>query len=348
MIQSQHIPPNFSSLMKTFILITALLVIAPALKAQYNTAPQLAISQPSPQNFNLTWQSKNNRPYFLEGSPNLATWADASAVVIGNGGAKEITLTNTAPKFFYRLREGAVRPGFNGISMSREDDHTYPQYAVPGVEGNALKVDLGFTINFFGNLYDQCYVNNNGNISFDLPFKIFTPQPLGILATKIVAPFWADVDTRNEVSGVSRFTSGGELVDNRSAFGVTYEDVGYFNRYGDKLNSFQLIIVERYDTGANNFDIEFNYNKVLWDTTTSSEGQSARAGFTNGGTFSLELAGSGIPSTFLDRFAGLIYNSFNSNIPGRYILHVRNGIVEGAFTVDAGPDQTLGENQSGS
>ncbi|MEO5715557.1 MAG: nidogen-like domain-containing protein [Luteolibacter sp.] len=321
----------------------------------------LSIHQIAPDQFQLDWFASYLRPYQLEASPDLLGWVDMGSTVVGTGATNGILVQKTNDKMFFRLREGAIRPGFDGTAMSREDDHTYPQFAVPGVAGNATSVPIGFQINFFGNLYSECYVNNNGNISFESEYGVYTPESLKNLQSKVIAPFWADVDTTNLASNVTKFSSGNETVDGHPSFGVTYKNVGYYSNKGDKLNSFQVILIQRYDTGANNFDIEFNYNRVTWETggysggSNGYGGKSARAGVTNGGAFSAEIAGSGIPSSFLDTILatgapnlgqGLIYKSYNSNIPGRFIFHNRDGSIEGTFTLNAGPDQALTENHS--
>ncbi len=131
-------------------------------------------------------------------------------------------------------------------------------------------------------------------------------------------------------------TYGTGSVDGHAAFGVNWINVGYFYSHTDKLNNFQLILIDRSDTGPGNFDFEFNYDKVQWETGDSSGGTnglggySARAGYSNGsqryGTF-FELAGSAVPGSFLDtnRTTGLIYHRLNSSQPGRYVFSVRNG-----------------------
>src|SRR5207302_546597 len=81
----------------------------------------------------------------------------------------------------------------------------------------------------------------------------------------------------------------------------------------DKLNTFELALINRADTGnPDNFDIEFNYGQVQWDTgsfsggsgglCTATTGTSARAGYANGtglpGTH-YELAGAAVCSALL-------------------------------------------------
>lgn len=218
----------------------------------------------------------------------------------------------------------AVRTGlFNTNTLPRNDD-----------ESTGL-VGLGFTANFFGLDFNQAYVNNNGNITFDSPLSTFTPFNLTSTGRQIIAPFFADVDTRNPSS--SEVTYGTGTVDGRNAFGVNWVNVGYFFSAADKLNSFQLVLIDRSDTGVGNFDIEFNYDKIQWETGDASEGSgglggnSARAGFSNGtgapGTF-FELAGSAVNGAFLDGGPNsLIANTLNSNVDGRYIFTARNGII---------------------
>src|SRR3990167_5470873 len=120
-----------------------------------------------------------------------------------------------------------------------------------------------------------------------------------------------------------------------AAFGVNWIGVGYYPSQTDKLNSFQLIITDRSDTGAGNFDFEFNYDQILWETGSASGGSngfggdSARAGWSNGVSASYEINGSAVNGGLLDSNGGtgLIHNSLNSNTAGQYVFNVRNGTV---------------------
>ncbi|WP_337174623.1 nidogen-like domain-containing protein [Paludisphaera sp.] len=218
----------------------------------------------------------------------------------------------------------AVVPGFNSNTLPRNDD------------GSTGLVSIGFDVNFYGENFSQLYVNNNGNVTFDAALGTFTPFPLTDTARQIIAPFFADVDTRG--SGSAEVTYGAGTFDGRQAFGVNWVDVGYFGSHFDKLNSFQLILVDRSDTGAGNFDIIFNYDQIQWETGDASQGSgglggfSARVGYSNGtgdpGTF-FELPGSAVNGAFLDSnlSTGLIYNSIGSDVDGRYIFNARNGTV---------------------
>lgn len=150
----------------------------------------------------------------------------------------------------------------------------------------------------------------------------------------IITPFFADVDTR--VGNVVTYGPG--AVDGRPAFGATWPGVGCFSTNISVLNFFEVLLIDRSDIAPGDFDIEFNYDSIQWETGQASGGSiicqggaSARVGFSNGtgapGTF-FELPGSGIPGSFLDSnpSTGLIHNSFNSPQLGRYVFSVRSGV----------------------
>lgn len=93
-----------------------------------------------------------------------------------------------------------------------------------------------------------------------------------------------------------------------------------------------MLLVSRDDVAPGDFDIEFNYDQVQWETGGASGGSggeggaSARVGFSNGGDHTYELPGSAFPGSFLDRNpAGLVHGSRSSDVPGRYVFHIRNG-----------------------
>jgi hypothetical protein len=234
----------------------------------------------------------------------------------------------------------AVIPGFITTSDGRNDDGTYtlPSGCTNPSNGGtcaASLVPVGFSINFYGVTFSSLYINTNGNITLDSPLATFTPFGLTAANRKIIAPFFADVDTRPAASGVVTFGNG--TFDGHSTFGVNWASVGYFNQHADKLNSFQLLLADRSDTGVGNFDIVFNYDNVLWETGDASGGvggfggSSARVGFSSGtgapGT-SFQLPGSAIPGSLINGGANaLITHSLNSNVLGRYIFEARNGTI---------------------
>lgn len=228
----------------------------------------------------------------------------------------------------------AVRSGFNTNTFAGNDDDSISN------------VNVGFTMDFFGLVQNYVHINNNGNVTFDSVLSTYTPFDLLSTSTQIIAPFFADVDTSNS----AEVTYGSGTVDGHTAFGVNWIDVGYYDAQSDPTNSFQLVLIDRSDIAAGDFDFEFNYDNIEWETGDASEGSnglggySARVGFSNGTDTSLELLGSAVNGAFLNGGSNaLISNSLNSNVAGRYIFNVRNGQVEEppAGVPDSGATATL-------
>jgi hypothetical protein len=200
-------------------------------------------------------------------------------------------------------------------------------------DGSGPLTPLGFNLNFFGRIRGACWVNNNGNITFDQALSTYTPFGLNGTQREIIAAFFSDVDTRG--LGSELVTFGTDSVNGRPAFGANYINVGYYSSHTDKLNSFQIVIIERSDTGAGNFDIEFNYERISWETGDASGGTNgfggvpAAVGWSNGsgqpGT-SFEIEGSLVPGAFLDGSRrGLSRTRLNSTVTGRYVFRGRDG-----------------------
>jgi hypothetical protein len=306
-------------------------------------------------NHQVNWTTEIGYNYLVEVSPDLVAWTDTGIVQAGTGAVVTYGFsTPTEPKLFYRIRvrPGAVRPGFNAFEIPANDDGS----ADPDEDGIPDLIPIGFPINLFGTTWNDCYINNNGNITFEAPKIDYVPDPLRALGFPIIAPFWADVDTRASGSDIVRYSNGVETIDGHPAFGVNWVKVGYFNQYDDKLNSFQLVLINRSDTGTGNFDIEFNYDIILWETGNASGGSNgyggspSRSGLSNGSNQDIELQYSAEtlkqldsnPLTEVPNFiTGLIYRSRNSTVPGRFVFQVRSGQVLGALNVYAGPDQPL-------
>ena len=234
----------------------------------------------------------------------------------------------------------AIVAGFNGTVDGRNDDGTYTTGGcnndTDGGTCSGTLVPIGFNINLYSINSNSLYVNTNGNVTFDYPLSAFSPFGLANVPVQIIAPYFADLDTRNPQSGVVSFGPG--MFQSRNAFGVNWFDVGYYQQQVDKTNSFQLLLVDRTDTGAGNFDIIFNYNRVLFETGDGSHGMdglggdSAYVGFSDGtgnpGTY-VELPGSGVPGSLIDSGTNaLVLNSLNSSVLGRYIFSARGGEIQ--------------------
>lgn len=318
-----------------------------------------------PQNpgHSITWLAEKLRPYQVEMSFDLATWLDFGLAQVRTDGPSALGLLYDPDppvpgRMFFRVREGAIRPHFDSEGLSGHDDD------------DSELATIGFPIRFAGQLWTQLWVNNNGNVTFHEyeGMPDWTPLQLRTFdLCPIIAPFWADVDTRMPPPGHPdpwTVTYGPGTVDGHDAFGVNWVDVGYFEERVDKLNSFQLILINRSSGGmTGDFDIEFNYNQISWDEGDDSNsyedgygsGQSARAGLSDIDGIRMEIFGSGFNWMFLDTIVdatrtdtgvknyvnGLIYRSHRNPVffPGRFMFRFRNGIpLDDHLTVDAGSD----------
>ena len=235
--------------------------------------------------------------------------------------ATALTLLVAAPAF-----AGTVAPGFASIvALGPNDDSATGAIA------------LGFTANYFGNSYANTFISNNGYLTFNNPQGTYTPGGLGAGYTgqPIIAAFFGDVWTYNP-GATTNYGYG--TYNGHAAFGATWDNVSYYSdSSGDKTNTFQILLTDRSDTGAGNFDIYYNYNQIEWETGNASGGAnglggtSAAVGFNAGtgnapGTF-YELAGSRTPGTFLDDGTAPLVNTTNDGVPGQLLFQVRNGGV---------------------
>ncbi len=233
---------------------------------------------------------------------------------------------------------GAIAPGFNTNQFTPANTAGNSASGAPASAAGRCddcyldaSVALGFSANFFGTTYTNAFVNNNGNITFNSGMATFTPFNLYTSGVPIIAPFFADVDTR----GGGAVTAWGTGTYNGfGAFGVTWNGVGYYSFATNPLDYFQVILTDRSDTGAGNFDIYFNYDSMGWESGSASGGSGglggscARAGYSNGNAGqSYELAGSGVCGSFLDGSPTSLAGNSNDGVTGQYEFSVRNGNV---------------------
>ena len=132
------------------------------------------------------------------------------------------------------------------VPFPRNDDGTWPcgpesvsaPVTCPGPEGQTgpEAYPLGFTINFFGTSYSSAYINNNGNITLTHPSE-FTPSSLTTFGSPIIAPFFADVDTRGEESAIVNFGQG--TLDGKKVFVVNWPGVGCYSEVDSVLDIFR-------------------------------------------------------------------------------------------------------------
>jgi len=135
-------------------------------------------------------------------------------------------------------------------------------------------INLGFTFTLYGTAYTQAYINNNGNISFGSAVSTATPTNFpSVSGTPMIAPFWADVDTRGAGSGLVYYVLGS------TSLTVIWNGVGYNNQHSDKVNTFTLTITDGTDAtiGVGN-NVRLSYGDMQWTTGDASGGSSGFGG----------------------------------------------------------------------
>lgn len=212
--------------------------------------------------------------------------------------------------------------GYGTIAMSRNDDGS------SGIVSLTPSFPNG--INFFGTTYTSLYINNNGNVTFKSPVSQFTPDPFPISSLPMIAAYWSDVDTRGSVAATEPAGSNNVYYSFAlpGKFVATWFNVGYYSSHVNKLNSFQIIITDRPDTGLGNADVEFRYNRLEWTTGDASSGSNglggtpAQIGFDAGDLKNFFAHPDSRTAKVLDAI-----NTTNVSIPGVWRFELRAGTV---------------------
>nr|XP_015224274.1 PREDICTED: alpha-tectorin-like [Lepisosteus oculatus] len=199
--------------------------------------------------------------------------------------------------------------------------------ATPRIDdGSSPVVSLAVNIPFFGQIYHQLYVNNNGFITFDTPMSTYVPYRFPARSgIDIIAGFWTDIDDRNNgIISYRQVTSGSVLQQATSdinqyfpliqftarwVFMATWDRVAYYPNSGTET-TFQVVLISdgTYSFVLLNYGIIAATNKVIeagYDTRTSDHH------FV-------------IPGSFQSNITNLMYTS-NVNVPGRWAFRTDSG-----------------------
>ena len=144
-------------------------------------------------------------------------------------------------------------------------DSTFTLAMAPNDDGYTSEILLPFTFTLYGTAYNSCWVNNNGNVTFDYGLYSYTPWGFPSGDNPMLAPFFADVDTRGAGSVWYKIEANRMI--------VIWDHVGYFSYGVDKLNTFELIFSDGTDPliGLGN-NVAFSYADMAWTTGSASGG----------------------------------------------------------------------------
>uniref|UniRef100_A0A669CE63 Uncharacterized protein n=1 Tax=Oreochromis niloticus TaxID=8128 RepID=A0A669CE63_ORENI len=209
------------------------------------------------------------------------------------------------------------------------------------LDGSSPVIPLLHPFIYFGQSYNQIYVNNNGDLTFDAPFWLWIPYRFPAYVSRdIIAPFWTDMDTR--VSGqvyYNQYTSGSvlqqatqdinqyfpELNFNANwVFVATWYEVAYYPTTGTKT-TFQAVLI----SGGQYSFVLMNYGTIAF---TNHPVQAGYDTINSSHHFS-------IPGSFSNNATGQFSNfriSSNVNVPGRWAFRLDHGSRGCTFDVQLG------------
>ncbi|WP_371158185.1 calcium-binding protein [Jannaschia sp. 2305UL9-9] len=156
---------------------------------------------------------------------------------------------------------------------------------LPRADDGSLRLDLsavfGAGLSMFGQTHaaGDVFLNANGTLSFGSAFGAYpTDDPLP--DRTLIAPFWADMDTRLDGEGAE---SGGVWLDvdaGADVVTITWDGVGAYRRDATVANTVQL---QLFDRGGGNLDVVFRYQSIEWVQGTALDDTGARAGIAGPG-----------------------------------------------------------------
>jgi hypothetical protein len=220
-------------------------------------------------------------------------WVLAAGITLTLAGvllATVTTIPDSALISSTTLYTDQIGGGIGSVALAANDD------------SSTSAINLGFTLNFFGNNYTQFYINNNGNVTFQNSLGSYTPTGPQGASQPIISPFFADVDTRGTGSGLVylRTDIANQLI-------VTWSQTGYFSAHTDKLDNFQLVLRgPAYNVPTGEGQVGFFYTNMQWEVGDASGGAGgfctagnvgvscfpAAIGFGDGNSNGVTLAGS--------------------------------------------------------
>ena len=190
------------------------------------------------------------------------------------------------------LLNGFGGPSGYGISTHCLHPNDNGSYAgvQPGTAATPTPVDLRQAfpngLNLFGAPWREFYLNTNGNITFAAPLASPNAVAFPVEGQPMVAPWWADVDTRG----------GGQPSDNTICYHlepnrlvVTWHNVQRHGANDGLRNDFQMILSTSFGCytpdGRGDPDIEFRYRRCEWAAGEGDDGlpgTAAQVGFDAG------------------------------------------------------------------
>lgn len=160
------------------------------------------------------------------------------------------------------LVDGLGGPAGYGTQMLPPDDEEF---------STEVDVTPAFPdgLTFFGTSYRSFWINTNGNITFGMLVRTWTPLAFPVASQPMIAAWWSDVDTLAGASADGGNTIYYAVEPDRIV--VTWFRVSYWDHHTSPTNSFQIILTP--GTGAvGSFVLELRYAQCDWSCADSSGG----------------------------------------------------------------------------
>jgi hypothetical protein len=128
----------------------------------------------------------------------------------------------------------------------------------------ASPFSLPFTYCFYGNNYNQVWMNNNGNITFGSGYGTFSSTPFPLAGPAMVAAFWGDF----------YLTAGGTMhaTITPTAAIFNWVSMGYYSNMNDKINTCQIVITNGADPLVIEGNTAIHFADMQWTTGAASSG----------------------------------------------------------------------------
>ncbi|XP_035685252.1 sushi domain-containing protein 2-like [Branchiostoma floridae] len=219
-------------------------------------------------------------------------------------------------------------------------------------DGASDMIPISVALPFFDHLHNSLWVTINAVLCF-MSIDLMTCADLEVDGRRLIAPYWADVDTEEGGHVMYRETTDSGLLERATVditaafpqlpdfratwvFIATWHDVAYYGTRSHKRNTFQAVLASN---GRHSFAI-FNYGDITWTTGTASDGNAytglggvpAKVGFN---------AGDGIRffCTDTSQTADIVNveTTSNVNIPGRWVFRIDSATIQDGGCHTDGP-----------
>jgi hypothetical protein len=147
-------------------------------------------------------------------------------------------------------------------------------FAPPGPSGPSTSLDDGwalaspfnlpFQFCFYGTNYNQVWMNNNGNISFNNGISSFSSLAFPSVGNNMIAAFWADFYLTNGGTMHATITPTAAIFN--------WVNMGYFNNQNDKVNTCQIVITNGLDPLVIEGNTAIHFADMQWTTGSASSG----------------------------------------------------------------------------